>query len=135
MATTNRVYELKDWLNAINWTKESPFEEDYEQADKDYSPWIINICLSAFPDCILQVNEMNRHHGLSHKMQFDYLRHAIKRKKRFSPWTKKESLEDLEVVKQFFQFSDAKAREALEILTDAQLAEIKERMDAGGKRK
>ena len=62
------TYELKDWLNSINFTKENLMEED-KTSKKDYAPYIINKCLSAHIDCILFANEMNMNHRLDKDMQ------------------------------------------------------------------
>ena len=53
------TYELKDWLNSINLTKEDLLERD-PTAKKSYPPNIINRCLSGHLDCVLFVNEMNK---------------------------------------------------------------------------
>ena len=56
------MYELKDYLNAINFTKEKILDTDDLTWEKKYPPFVINKCLSMFYDCIAQANEMNGYH-------------------------------------------------------------------------
>ncbi len=71
--------KLGDYLNAINYSKDDLFAD--EEAAKGYAPFIINRCLSYFPDTILQANEMNTNSELGKQEQFDYLRHSIRKRR------------------------------------------------------
>lgn len=124
--------ELKDWLHSINQSKINLIDED-PSSIKEYSPYIINKCLSSFIDCILFANEMNKNHFLSKKMQYDFFINIIRTKKRYSPWLKKEKVEDLEAVKNYYKYSNQKAKEALKILSDEQIKFIKSKLEIGGK--
>lgn len=126
-------YELKDYLNSINQSKKNILDDD-TQAVKEYPPYIINKCLSGFIDSILFANEMNKNSHLSKKMQYDFFINSLKPRKRFTPWIKKQSLENLELVKQYYGYNHNKAVAALRILTNTQLEEIKKLLDKGGKR-
>jgi hypothetical protein len=126
-------YELKDYLNSINQSKKNILDDD-NQAVKEYPPFIINKCLSGFIDSVLFANEMNKNSHLSKKMQYDFFINSLKPRKRFTPWVKKQSLENLELVKQYYGYNHNKAIAALRILTNAQLEEIKKLLDKGGKR-
>jgi hypothetical protein len=122
-----------DFINAINLTKKDLFSED-PMAKKDYTPFIINRGLSYFPDTVLYANEMNRNAGIPEDWQFFFLLNSISKKKRFSKWHKKDAeTESLRLVKEYFGYSDAKANEALSILTEDQLTMIKEKLYKGGK--
>ena len=121
--------ELKDWLNSINFTK-----EDLTECAKEYPPYIINRCLSGHLDCILFANEMNKHHHLDKDMQYSFYLNSLRKKKRFSPWLRKDKVTDLECVKQYYGYSNEKASQALKILTKEQLTFIKQRLDIGGKK-
>jgi hypothetical protein len=127
---------LTTWLKAINQTKQ-PLLDDPEDARDEaaYLPFVVNRCLSYFPDTIFQANEMNRRHGTDHKMQFDYLLQAVKKRKRFSPWLKAEKVEDIDTVKKFFRYSNRRALEALSLLTPEQIERIKYLLDTGGLRR
>ena len=119
--------ELKDWLNSINFTK-----EDLSEDIKSYPPYIINRCLSGHIDCLMYANEMNMHHQLDKDMQYLFYLNSLRKKKRFSPWLRKDKVTDLECVKSYYGYSNEKASQALKILTKEQLNFIKQRLDIGG---
>ena len=122
--------ELKDWLNSINFTKENLMEDP--SVVKEYSPYIINKCLSGQIDTVLFANEMNMHHQLDKDMQYLFYLNSLRKKKRFSPWLRKDKVTDLECVKSYYGYSNEKASQALKILTKEQLNFIKQRLDIGG---
>jgi hypothetical protein len=125
---------LSDWLNSINFTKQDLIV-DNPLMEKEYVPFIVNRSLSYFPDTILHCNEMNMKHFLPKKMQYDYLRTAIRKRKRFSKWDKKTSPSDLEIVKQFYGYSNKKALEVLPLLSKEQIATMKANVYTGGVKK
>jgi len=123
--------ELKDWLNSINFSKNNLLEESPELI-KEYSPYIINKCLSSHIDCILFANEMNMYHQLDKDMQYSFYLNTLRKRKRFSPWLRKDRIKDLECVKKYYGFNDEKASQALKILNKTQLDFIKKRLETGG---
>ena len=123
--------ELKDWLNSINFNKENLIKENPDIV-KQYPPYIINRCLSGHIDCILYTNEMNIHHQLDKDMQYSYYLNTLRKRKRFSPWLRKEKVTDLECIKKYYGYSNEKASQALKILTQEQINFIKQRLDTGG---
>ena len=123
--------ELKDWLNSINFNKNNLIEED-PSVIKDYPPYIINRCLSGHLDCIMFVNEMNINHHLDKDLQYSFYLNTLRKKKRFSPWLRKDKVTDLEIIKQYYGYSNEKASQALKILTPEQINYIKQRLDTGG---
>jgi hypothetical protein len=125
--------ELKDWLNSLNFTKEDLIQEDPSLA-KDYPPYIINRCLSGHMDCIMFVNEMNKYHFLDKDIQYEFYLNTLRKRKRFSPWLRKDKISDLEVVKRYYGYSNEKASQALKILSNEQLNFIKQRLETGGKK-
>ena len=124
------TYELKDWLNLINLTKENIMEDS--SIVKDYPPYIINKCLSSHIDSVLFANEMNMNHHLDKDMQYFFYLNSLRKRKRFSPWLRKDKIKDLECVKQYYGYSNEKASQALKILTKEQINFIKKRLDIGG---
>ena len=124
--------ELKDWLNSINFNKNNLIEED-PSAIKDYPPYIINRCLSGHLDCIMFANEMNKYPNLDKDMQCNFYLNTLRKKKRFSPWLRKEKVTDLQCVKQYYGYSNEKASQALKILSKQQLEFIKQRLETGGR--
>ena len=125
--------ELKDWLNSINFTKENLIEEDSTLV-KEYPPFIINKCLSGHLDCVLFANEMNKYHFLDKDMQYNFYLNILRKRKRFSPWLRKQKVSDLEFVKQYYGYSNEKASQVLKILSNEQIDFIKQRLDTGGKK-
>ena len=119
--------ELKDWLNSINFTK-----EDLTEHTKDYPPYIVNRCLSGHLDCIMFANEMNKYSFLEKDMQYTFYLNTLRKTKRFSPWLRKDKVTDLEIIKQYYGYSNEKASQALKILTPEQISYIKQRLDTGG---
>ena len=126
-------YELKHYLKSINETKENLFESDDPMWEKKYSPFIINKCLAPFNDTIMLVNEMNMRHHLDNKLQYDFLLNTIRSKKRYAPWVKADKLKDLEYVKEYYGYSNEKAKDALNILTEEQVELIKNTLSKGGR--
>ena len=127
------MYELKDYLNAINYTKESLLDSDDEQWENKYYPFIVNKCVAPFPDTVMLVNEINQLHHLDKRLQFDFLINSLRPRKRFTPWLKAKKLKNLEYVKEYYGYNNEKAKEALDILNDEQISAIKRKLDKGGK--
>ena len=125
--------ELKDWLNSVNFTKENLIEENPD-AIKEYPPYIVNRCLSGHIDTIMFANEMNKFPNLDKDLQYSFYLNTLRKKKRFSPWLRKDKVTDLEIIKQYYGYSNEKALQALKILTPDQINFIKQRLDIGGTR-
>jgi|TARA_B100000035_G_scaffold200428_1_gene171437 hypothetical protein len=125
-------YQLKDYLYSINQSKKNILNDDID-AERGYPPYIVNRCLSSFTDTILYVNEMNKCSHLPKKMQYDFLLNSVKPRKRFSPWARKDSIDYLDVVKDYYGYNDDKALQALRILTKDQLDSITYSLRKGGK--
>ena len=123
--------KLKDFLASINHDKKPLFDKD--EADvRLYKPFVVNRCLSYFPDTIFHANEMNCTPWLDNKSQFDFHRLGIRKKKRFSPWLKKEAEDNVSLVIAAYGYSEAKAREVLNILSQDDLKKLKQFLDIGG---
>ena len=127
------MYELKDYLNAINHTKERLMDTEDEEWEKKYPPFIVNKCLAPFQDTILLVNEINQYPSIDNKLQFDFFINSLRPRKRFTPWVKAKKLDDIEYVKEFYGYNNEKAKVALTILNDDQIATIKQKLNKGGK--
>ena len=127
------MYELKDYLKAINQTKEPLLDTEDEQWEKKYPPFIINKCIAPFPDSLMLVNEINQLHHLDKKLQYDFLINSLRARKRFTPWMKAKKLENLEYVKEYYGYNNEKAKSALDILNDEQISAIKTKLNKGGR--
>ena len=92
------MYELKDYLKAINETKVNLLASNDIAWKKKYPPYVINKCLSMFIDTLPHANEMNGYHFLDKDIQFSFLINSIRPKKRFGgKWIKQQKLHDLEL--------------------------------------
>ena len=127
------MYELKDYLNAVNHTKENLLDTEDEDWEKKYPPFIVNKCVAPFPDTIMLVNEINQLPHLDKKLQFDFLINSLRPRKRYTPWLKAMKLENLEYVKEYYGYNNEKARSALKLLSDEQIKAIKSSLDKGGR--
>ena len=123
--------ELKDWLKSINETKTNLIDNDSTLEPK-YLPYIVNRCMSGQIDTLMFANEMNISNHLDNKLQYDFLLYTLRKKKRFSPWMRKDELSNLSIVKEYYGYSDEKARQVLPLLTEDQLNIITRRLDTGG---
>ena len=121
---------LSEVLNAINYDK-TPILDD-ELQEKEYVPFVVNRCLSYFPDSILYANKVNRYNQLGKKMQFDYLRLSIRPRKRFSKWIKSQEEKDLQLIKDHYNYSNERASEVLRVLTPNQIEDIRSLYQYGG---
>ena len=126
-------YDLfKDYLPAINHTKKNLMDSDDPMWEKKYPAFMVNKVLSGFSDTIMLCNEMNRNHFLDRDMQFQFLLNSIRSKKRFTPYVRRSKIKDIECVKEYYGYSNDKAKSALDILTKEQLKLIKESLYKGG---
>ena len=121
-----------DYLKAINETKKDIMVDDI--AEREYNPFIINRGLSFFKDTILYANEMNRYHHLDNRVQFDFFINIIRKKKRWSKWIKASDVDNLKLIKEYYGYSNEKAKSALSLMSNEQLEQLKQRIYKGGKR-
>ena len=101
--------------------------------ENSYPTWIINKCLASFTDTVLFANEMNMNWHISKRMQYDFYINSLRPRKRFSPWSKKESIDYLDEVREYYGYSYTKALEAIRVLSADQLEHIKRSLNKGGK--
>ena len=121
-----------EYTNAINYTKKDIMVDDI--SEKAYSSYMINRQLSYFPDTVLAANEMNRNHHLDNRLQFDFFINIIKKKKRWSKWIKPQDINNLELIKQHYGYSNEKAKSVLELFSNEDIEELKRKGFKGGKR-
>ena len=122
-----------DYLNSINLTKKDIMVDDV--CEKDYNSFMVNRGLSYFPDTIIIANEMNRHHQIDNKLQYHFLINMIRKRKRFSKWAKAQKESDIDAVKEYYGYSNEKARQALTLLSPDQITIIKNKVSKGGRRR
>ena len=121
-----------EYSNAINYTKQDIMIDDI--IEKAYNPFLINRSLSYFHDTVLAANEMNINHHIDNRLQFDFFINIIRKRKRFSKWFKPEEISDLETVKEYYGYSNEKARQVLTLLSTEQINELKTKVAKGGRK-
>tara|TARA_B100000609_G_C17004200_1_gene325255 strand:- start:161 stop:538 length:378 start_codon:yes stop_codon:yes gene_type:complete len=121
-----------EYVNAINNTKKDIMIDDI--AERGYNSFMVNRSLSYFNDTVLYANEMNIHHNIDNRLQFDFLINMVRKRKRFSKWEKVVSESDVEVVKEYYGYNNEKARSALSLLTRENLNELKKKVYKGGRK-
>ena len=122
-----------EFVKAIN-NKQNIIRDDLDE--KAYNPYMINRAFSYFPDTVLLANEMNVAHHIDPKLQNDFFINTIrKNSKRFSKWNKTKSDADFEAVKEYYGYSNEKARSALSLLSTEQINIIKKKVDHGGRKR
>jgi len=121
-----------DFLNTINKTKVNLIDENPDN-EQNYNAFVVNRSLSYFPDTVFMSNEMNRLHHVDSKMQYDFLINIVRKKKRFSKWDKPEQRADLDCIKEYFGYSESKAKQIIGLLTESQIKTIKEKVSRGGR--
>jgi len=120
-----------DFLNSINSTKVNLLDKDPENINQ-YNSFLVNRSLSYFPDTVLISNEMNRLHHVDARLQYDFLINIVRKKKRFSKWDKPQ-ITDIECIKEYYGYSDSKAKQIIGLLTSEQIQELKNKVNKGGR--
>lgn len=126
-------YPLTDYLKTINESKNNLMDGEDPGWEKEYPAWVITKCLSHHYDTVLLANEMNINSQLPNKLQYDFYINIVRKRKRFSPWDKKVKLDDLECIKEYYNYSTEKAQATLKILNKKQIEFIKSKLNRGGK--
>ena len=121
-----------EFINSINTTKQNIMVDDI--TEKAYNPFIVNRSLSYFKDTVLFANEMNINHHIDNRLQFDFFINIVRKKKRFSKFMKPETVSDVEAVKEYYGYSNEKAKSALTLLTSDQINELKKKVYKGGRK-
>ena len=122
-----------EYVKAINNTKKDIMVDDI--AEKEYNSFMVNRSLSNFQDTVLFANLMNINHHIDGRLQFDFFINTIRKKNRFSKWLKPLNYEDLGVIKEYYGYSDEKAKSVLLLLDNKQIEELKKRIYKGGRTK
>jgi len=119
-----------EYINSITYKKDLVMDTPLKESL--YNPFLTNKSLSQFIDCALLANEMNMRHQADHKLQYDYLINKVRPRKRFKKWDKKIDNDDLEIVKEYYEYSNEKAKSALPLLSKQQLEIIRNKITKGG---
>ena len=121
-----------DFLNEINYGKKNIMIDDI--TEKQYNSFMVNRGLSYFKDTVVIANEMNINHHLDNRLQFDFLINIIRRKRRFSKWNKPQIVDDLDVIKEYYGYSNKHAKAVHNLLSSEQIGELRKKVYKGGKK-
>jgi len=110
----------------------SSTKKDILENEKDYNAFMVNRGLSYFPDTVIYANEMNRFHHLDSRLQYQFLINTIRKRNRFSKWNKSIESENINAIKQYYGYSNEKARDVLPLLSNEILKTIRGRIQHGG---
>lgn len=121
-----------DYVNDITYGKKGIMVDDI--AEKNYNAFIINRSLSYHNDTVLFANEMNIHHTIDSRLQYDFFINIIRKQKRWSKWMKPSEVSDLDLIKEYYGYSNEKAKSALTLMSNEQIEQLKLRIYKGGKR-
>ncbi len=122
-----------DYVNDVTYGKKGIMTDNL--AEKDYNAFIVNRSLSYHNDTVLFANEMNINHTIDNRLQYDFFINIIRKRKRWSKWMKASDVSNLDLIKEYYGYSNEKAKSVLKLLNDEQLNELKNRIYKGGKRK
>lgn len=121
-----------EFVSSINFTKKDIMIDDL--VEKQYAPFMVNRSLSYFQDTVCLANVMNQYHHIDNKLQYHFLINIIRKRKRFSKWIKPDLDSDTEVVKQYYGYSNEKAKQVLALLSPEQITIIRKKVSKGGRK-
>lgn len=120
-----------DFINAITHGKNNLMVDDW--SERQYEAWMVNRGLSFGSDTVIQANEMNSRPHLDRKLQFDFLINIVRPKKRFNKWIKAEKTEAIDIIKEYYEYSNRQARQVVSLFDDHQLELLKQKLQKGGR--
>ena len=120
-----------DYLNSINDTKKDIMIDDL--GEKDYNAFMVNRGLSYYNDTVIYANEMNKNSHIDSRLQFDFLKQIIRKRKRFSKWNKADKLADIEIIKEYYGYSRDKAYQVLPLLSKDKIDHLRKKISKGGR--
>lgn len=123
-----------EYVNSLSHKKNNMMKDtdNDELAESLYQPYLTNKAFSQYIDTILYANEMNIRHEIDNKLQYDYFLNSIRAQKRFTKWAKKDEGDDIDIIREYFQYSYTKAYQALSILSTEDVRLIRKKLEKGG---
>jgi hypothetical protein len=119
-----------DFVKSVSQTKIDLMVDEVEE--KAYQPFLINKALSYHQDSVFFTNEMNIRHGVDNRLQYVFFLNTLRKRQRFSKWSKPYISKKLDVIKKHYQVSTKIAKEYVELLSVSQMKELKKTMNLGG---
>jgi hypothetical protein len=120
-----------NYIKMISETKEIPeFDDTFE---KLYNQFVVNRAMSLYGDTsVLIANMINTSSKMTNKNHFLFLHAMIRKGKRWSKWPKKTSDSKIDFIMEEFNYSKAKAKEVVNLITDMDIKSMKKDKDTGG---
>jgi hypothetical protein len=114
-----------DFIRSINEKTEHLMDVNPE-TEREYVPFIINRGMSFSSDTLLYANEMNVKPTTDKRMQYDYLYHSVRKRKRYDKWLKQgeQDEEAIEAIMLVYKVGRKRACEYLKIMPKERLASI-----------
>lgn len=122
-----------DYITSISYKKNDIMVD--EETENGYSPFMVNRGLSLYQDTVLFANEMNRNSHLPSRLQYDFLREGIRARRRFSKWPKKSVPERIEIIKEYYGYSNTKAESIADLVSDEDIKGMTKYLSKGGKKR
>ena len=121
-----------DYVKSINAGKNIMRGTDNDSLmERDYNAFIVNRNYSLFADTVYLANEMNIRPNIDNQLQYEFLLNTLRPRKRFADWVKRESSEDVSVIKEYYGYNNKKAIEALSVLSKEQIDSIRNKVQKG----
>lgn len=122
------------YVNSITHEKTNLMRDSAndDMAESSYVPFVVNRTLSYHQDTILLANLVNRYHTTDKKLQYEFLLHSVRKRKRFAKWTKAEADERIDLIQRAFQYSRRRAAEVVDFFTNEQIDDLRTRQYRGG---
>lgn len=127
-----------EYTNSINDTKKNLIRgsESQTAAEKLYNSFITTRGLSYHEDTVMIANEINKVGLASHKVSklqhYEFLLHAVPRRKRFGKWSKPSFEDDVELIQKVYGYSYKKARAVVDLFNEYELIHLRESQETGG---
>lgn len=113
-----------DWVNSINDKSDISENGDVKQ----YIPYVINKAFSYHLDSILFSNEMNRFSFVPVESQYKFYYNSLPKRRRIAKWAKKEETSNIELIKKYYDVSEAKAYEMIDLFSEKEIKYIKNKL-------
>lgn len=121
--------ELFDFINDLSLNKKDLLTEENEAS---FNTFMVNRFLSMNISTILYANEMNINSHLPKKMQYDYYLNSIKKQKRFFKYIKHKKQDVIDLIKEYYGYSEQLAKQVLPLLDESDIDYIKTKLNKGG---
>ena len=123
-------------MNPFEYAKDLMIKTEYDDTiaeRKDYKKFLINRTLSYHSDLIFYANAVNEYPDMDNQYHYAFLHRTIPKKTRpYKGWLKSKKLEDLDIVKEYFKYSNSKASQALAVLSEENIEYMRKKLDKGG---